>query len=166
MNSGQTPEKRQTSIHPQARIGRVCLESSEIESLAEFYREQIGMQKLDCLNGTVLLVIEEIPEIRRQPRSAGLFHFALRFPDRPSLAAAPDRGGTRAPASQRSAEYGAVLYPSAGFRPDDALRFPDRFRVRRRLPPQRRVQCLGSPIRAALRTGFRRLELLHNPASR
>jgi catechol 2,3-dioxygenase len=95
----QTPDTKHPRIHPESRIGRVYLESKDVEALAAFYKDRIGMVELGSRNGeillgaggTVLLEIGEVPEIRVQPRSAGLFHFALRLPDRPSLAGAVRR---------------------------------------------------------------------------
>jgi hypothetical protein len=71
--AGSITENRKQGIHPQARIGTVCLESSRVEMLAEFYRECIGLNRLPRRNGAVvlgagesaLLRLQEVPEVRR-----------------------------------------------------------------------------------------------------
>ncbi len=92
-------------IHPQARIGAVCLVSIRASALAAFYRERVGLQVLARREGAVLLgaggrtllVLREERHAQRTHRAAGLFHLALRVPDRPALAAAvrrlTERGG-------------------------------------------------------------------------
>jgi catechol 2,3-dioxygenase len=81
-------------LPPGARIGSVRLESGRIEELSEFYRRRIGLKQIGRRPGLIelgveneiLLTLEEVPEISRQPRSAGLFHFAIRLPERRTLA--------------------------------------------------------------------------------
>jgi catechol 2,3-dioxygenase len=94
MISAQVSGRRQQGIHPRTRIGRVCLESIRVAELAAFYTRSLGLEELQRGEGSillgaghgVLLSLQEVPELRVQPRSAGLFHVALRVPDRLALA--------------------------------------------------------------------------------
>lgn len=82
-------------IDPQAAIGRVCLIARRADALADFYHRRLGLRELRRTGGTVwlgvagraLLVLRENAEARQAPREAGLYHLALRLPDRSTLAA-------------------------------------------------------------------------------
>jgi catechol 2,3-dioxygenase len=81
-------------IHPDAGIGRVCLTARNLEALAAFYRERLGLAELERRDGgvrlgvgeTALLEIEGEPAAASATRTAGLFHVAFRVPDRSVLA--------------------------------------------------------------------------------
>ena len=84
-------------------VGRVILQVSDLRRSLLFYEDVIGFARLDELtvagrpaarlgahgsDGTALLELREKPGVRAVPRRGllGLYHFALRLPDRPSLA--------------------------------------------------------------------------------
>jgi catechol 2,3-dioxygenase len=78
-----------------AAIGRVTINVKDLDRLTTFYRDVIGLRVLEDAGNTVtlgvgmtpLLVLQERPDFRRYPRTTGLYHFALRVPTRPALAA-------------------------------------------------------------------------------
>ncbi|WP_308636390.1 VOC family protein [Paenibacillus silvisoli] len=84
-------------IDAAARIGSVHLRVSELERSIAFYREVVGLQVLERVEGGAdlgvpdgsapLLHLREIPNATPRPRrsGAGLYHFALLVPDRRSL---------------------------------------------------------------------------------
>ena len=80
-------------------IGRVGLRVADLDALLRFYREVIGcaVERDDdrarlAADGEPLIVLEESPGAPPRPRdAAGLFHVAIRVPDRTALAAALDR---------------------------------------------------------------------------
>jgi catechol 2,3-dioxygenase len=85
----------QERIHPETAIGRACLVTGQADVLSAFYRQRIGLRELGSRDGLLmgageraLLVLQQNPEARRAQGEAGLFHLALRLPDRPALAAA------------------------------------------------------------------------------
>ncbi len=75
-------------------VGPVHLTVAEIERSLEFYRRAIGMEVLDrdgsCVSlgagGRTLLVLVEERGARPAGRHTGLYHFALRVPERVDLA--------------------------------------------------------------------------------
>jgi len=82
------------SIPATTRMGDVHLTVSELERSLGYYREEIGLDVLDQGAGraslgageTELLDLEEEPGARPAGRHTGLFHFALRVPERVELA--------------------------------------------------------------------------------
>src|SRR5690606_39189839 len=80
------------------RLGAVRLRVRDLETEARFYRETLGLREqqrtragvtLSAADDTPLLVLEHVADAPRRPaRTTGLYHFALLFPDRPSLGAA------------------------------------------------------------------------------
>jgi catechol 2,3-dioxygenase len=88
------------TIDPRTSIGAVRLGVSDIEGVAGFYRDAIGLQPLDSADGLVRLgagdgpVIELSDEPDAPPRPAGtsgLFHLAILVPSRIELARALHR---------------------------------------------------------------------------
>ncbi|WP_138754263.1 VOC family protein [Paenibacillus sinopodophylli] len=88
-------------LDPHISLGEVKLKVSQLERSIRFYEEVVGLKALpldeakreasftaDGLN--VLLVIEEVPNALIPPRRshAGLYHFAILLPNRPSLSLA------------------------------------------------------------------------------
>ncbi|GAA0663687.1 VOC family protein [Natronoarchaeum mannanilyticum] len=77
------------------RMGRVRLRVNDVDEQVEFYRRVVGVPTVDRGDGratlrageeTLLELIED-PEAPDRPRSAaGLFHVAIRVPDRDALA--------------------------------------------------------------------------------
>jgi catechol 2,3-dioxygenase len=88
-------------MHPQTRIGRVCLVTRRADVLLDFYRRRIGLRLLGGerppadgsriwrlgAGGRELVHIEEVEDALPRGRTAGLFHLAIRLPTRPDLAA-------------------------------------------------------------------------------
>ena len=83
------------SLPAATAIGRVALRVASIDRLVPFYRRVIGCRierdgpraRLSTADGRELLVLLEDPDAPPRPRSAaGLFHVAIRFPDRAGLA--------------------------------------------------------------------------------
>jgi catechol 2,3-dioxygenase len=95
MEASREPAGEQ-EINPQTVIGRVCLVTGQADALCTFYRQRIGLQELGRRDGALwlgagertLLVLQQDPQARKAPGQAGLFHLALRLPDRAALAAA------------------------------------------------------------------------------
>ena len=82
-------------MHPDTHIGGICLMTRHPEALAAFYRDRVGLHPLAAegrvlrlgAGGRELVRLEAEPEAVPRGRTAGLYHLALRVPDRPSLAA-------------------------------------------------------------------------------
>lgn len=82
---------------PHTFVDRVDLKVTDLERSLEFYRDIIGFQILEqedrkailTADGKTPLLSIEQPEnvIRKQPRTTGLYHFALLLPSRADLAA-------------------------------------------------------------------------------
>jgi catechol 2,3-dioxygenase len=83
------------TLHEDVQIGLVQIRVSKLERSLAFYQNVVGLKVLRT-NGSVaeltadgqqvLLVLREIEHARMQPRKgAGLYHFAILVPDRPSL---------------------------------------------------------------------------------
>lgn len=78
------------------RVGKVHLIVSDLERSVEFYQHMIGFDILTQEENKVtltadgltpLLLLEEVNNsVERPPGTTGLYHFAILFPDRPSLA--------------------------------------------------------------------------------
>ncbi len=87
------------SIHPATRLGTVALNVSNLEGQIEFYRSILGFavhwregNRAGLGAGAAdLLELAELPGARRYPRTTGLYHFAVLFPDRRELARAVAR---------------------------------------------------------------------------
>ena len=82
------------TLPAEATVGRVSLRVDDLGSVLPFYREAIGCRvqreghtaRLCAADGRELVVFEEAPDAPPRPRSAaGLFHVAIRLPDRASL---------------------------------------------------------------------------------
>ena len=83
------------ALPAETAVGRVSLRVDDLDRVVPFYREAIGCRverdgstaRLAADDGSILLTFEEAPGAPARPRSAaGLFHVAIRLPDRPSLA--------------------------------------------------------------------------------
>jgi len=89
-------EPRHVSIHPETRIGAVSLTVSSLARQLPFYEKLLGFTvhwkegpKAGLgAGGRDLLQLVEDPGARRAPRTTGLYHFAVLFPDRRELARA------------------------------------------------------------------------------
>lgn len=76
------------------RLGAVHLDVADVGRVADFYASSIGLHPLERspggarlgVPGRELVVLHHQPSGRRAHRAAGLFHMALLFPDRASLA--------------------------------------------------------------------------------
>jgi catechol 2,3-dioxygenase len=81
-------------ISPAVAMGAVHLTVADLERSLPYYERGIGLRVLERAGGTArlgtgedeLLVLVEEPGARPAPHNTGLFHFALRVPDRLSLA--------------------------------------------------------------------------------
>jgi catechol-2,3-dioxygenase len=85
------------SIHPATGIGTVSLTVADLERQIDFYRTLLGFSvhwkrpaRGSGGGGSDLVELVQRPEAKRYPRTTGLYHFAVLFPDRKELAA---RGG-------------------------------------------------------------------------
>lgn len=76
-------------------MGRVALRVNDLDRLAAFYRRVVGVQSVEREDGRAtlragddaLVELIEAPEAPERPRAAaGLFHVAVRVPDRDALA--------------------------------------------------------------------------------
>ena len=101
------------TLPPDLRLGAVHLIVSDLERSVAFYEDPIGLlpgrRDLDAgivalgAGGEDLLVLHEDRGARPAGRHAGLYHFALLFPDRAALARALARlAATRTPISGAS----------------------------------------------------------------
>lgn len=88
MNAGSLPADTE--------IGRVGLAVTDIDSLSDFYTSVIGLEVLEQTrtrvvlgpaSGPPMLVLEKTDADSRPPAAAGLFHHAIRVPDRGALGA-------------------------------------------------------------------------------
>lgn len=88
------PQKMTTRLHPLTRLGSVHLIVSNLERGLEFYQSILGLQVHRREADTAalgagendLVVLTEISGAVRQPRTTGLYHFALVVPNRLDLA--------------------------------------------------------------------------------
>lgn len=86
------------SLPATTRMGAVRLRTRRIEDVAIFYRETLGLREqhrtsagieFGAADGTPLVRLDAASRAeRRPPRTTGLYHFALLFPDRAALGAA------------------------------------------------------------------------------
>ncbi|MFG1427780.1 VOC family protein [Roseixanthobacter glucoisosaccharinicivorans] len=83
------------SLSGALRLGAVHLRTRAPDRLAAFYEQVVGLARLPSQAGgialgagdTALIVLEDAPDaIAPPPRAPGLFHTAIRVPDRASLA--------------------------------------------------------------------------------
>ena len=90
------------SIDPATSLGTVTLTVNDLDAVARYYREAIGLRELDRGGDRVDLGVEgsERPLVRlvadpnaprRPPRTTGLFHLAVLVPSRAELARALHR---------------------------------------------------------------------------
>ncbi len=87
------------SIHPATRMGTVSLTVADLGRQVEFYRTLLGFTVHWQRGNTTalgagredLLELVEVPGAQRHPRTTGLYHFAVLFPDRHELARAMAR---------------------------------------------------------------------------
>jgi catechol 2,3-dioxygenase len=81
-------------IAPTTAVGPVHVTVADLDRSLGYYRRAIGLQVLEQADGRAylgvpgreLLVLHEISGARPAPRNTGLFHFALRVPERVDLA--------------------------------------------------------------------------------
>lgn len=86
------------SLPAATRMGAVRLRTRRIEDVATFYRETLGLHEqhrtsagieFGNADGMPLVRLDYVAKAeRRPPRTTGLYHFALLFPDRAALGAA------------------------------------------------------------------------------
>lgn len=94
-HSGTLPDP----IHPSARIGMVTLKVADLDRQEQFYQTVLGFHLLERQKGATLLGTDqhrllqlvETPDHRRYSRNAGLYHFAILFPNRQTFALAVAR---------------------------------------------------------------------------
>lgn len=101
----------QEPIHPEARIGHVHLKVSDLDRAVAFYREALGFEAQVELPGAAFLSAggyhhhiglntwESEGGSPPPPRTTGLYHLAILYPDRAALGRAVER----------ALENGAVL---------------------------------------------------------
>ena len=94
MNQKKTSAKGDISIHPLTSIGTVSIKVSNFENQLTFYREILGFQllwrregqaSLGTAHRELLRLIHE-PGYKRYARVAGLYHFAVLYPNQRALA--------------------------------------------------------------------------------
>ncbi|SNZ12490.1 catechol 2,3-dioxygenase [Natronoarchaeum philippinense] len=82
-------------LPPETRMGMVTLRVNDLDEQVEFYRRVVGVPTVDRegdratlrAGETALVELVEAPEATERPRTAaGLFHLAIRVPDRGALA--------------------------------------------------------------------------------
>ncbi len=85
----------ETSIHPDTRIGSVLIKVANLDRSLDFYTNLIGLPVIQQEKGNALLgasqrpllALKELPSAQRPPENTtGLYHAAILFPDRRSLA--------------------------------------------------------------------------------
>jgi len=84
-------------LPPETALGRVCLRHPETAGLVDFYRDVVGLRVLDSggdrttlgAGSDPVVVLDRDPDCgQRPPGAAGLYHLAVRYPDRASLGGA------------------------------------------------------------------------------
>jgi catechol 2,3-dioxygenase len=86
-------------LHPATLMGTVSLTVSNLDRQVAFFQETLGFRlhwreegKAGLgAGGADLIQVTEVPAARRVPRTTGLYHFAVLFPDRSELARAVGR---------------------------------------------------------------------------
>jgi len=99
VNKNQTSEEKGFSIDPGVNIGTVVLNVLNLDSQIDFYRNVLGFQlrwrKEDRVGlgtaGRELLVLKHRPAYKRYSGIAGLYHFAVLYPNQRELARAIGR---------------------------------------------------------------------------
>ena len=99
MNVNRIDVSGRRSIHPATLLGTVSLTVSNLESQIHFYQTMLGFRlhwtkenRAALGAGTDdLIELVESPGAKRYPRTTGLYHFAVLFPDRRELARAVGR---------------------------------------------------------------------------
>jgi len=89
-----TSDRRGAGIDPATTVGPVHLTVSDLDRSLAYYGSAIGLREIERSGSRAslgagdqeLLVLSELPGARPARHHTGLFHFALRVPDRPSLA--------------------------------------------------------------------------------
>ncbi len=92
----QTAIERQATLPAALRLGAVHLTVADIERSTSWYENSLGLRVHGRQDGTAtlgdgsdaVLVLHEDPEARAAGRHAGLYHYALLFPNREELARA------------------------------------------------------------------------------
>ncbi|MDX8153588.1 VOC family protein [Patulibacter brassicae] len=85
-----------TTTQTTLRAGVVALDVADLDRVAGFYRDALGLQVRDADGGTVrlgtgdreLVALHARPDAVPAPRASGLFHLALLYPSRGDLAEA------------------------------------------------------------------------------
>lgn len=99
MEQSQTQSKSDFSIHPETRIGHISLTVANLDNQIEFYQKAMGF-KLHWRDGDKaglgsggadLLLLTELPNLKKYRGVTGLYHVAYLFPDRRELAIAVAR---------------------------------------------------------------------------
>lgn len=86
------------SIHPATHVGALALTVSNLQRSVDFYTRTIGFTRLNGdpaaktvslgVDQTPLLYLEEKPGAQHPKKTTGLYHFAIRLPNRLALARA------------------------------------------------------------------------------
>src|ERR687893_518762 len=92
------------AIHPETRIGHVHLKVADLDRAVAFYRDALGFEVVARYGSQAAFLSaggyhhhiglntwESRGGSPPPPGTTGLYHFAIRFPDRPSLARAVKR---------------------------------------------------------------------------
>src|SRR5919107_5551052 len=100
--SGMTPA--QPSIHPQTSIGHIHLKVADLPRAIAFYRDALGFDLMEQMGNSAAFLSaggyhhhialntwESKGGPPPAPGTTGLFHVAVRYPDRATLAAALKR---------------------------------------------------------------------------
>jgi catechol 2,3-dioxygenase len=99
METKRSPDIAASSLHPDTRMGTVALTVGNLDRQISFYKDVLGF-RVHWKNGVRaglgagrddLLQLHELPGARRAPRTTGLYHFAVLFPNRRELARAVAR---------------------------------------------------------------------------
>ncbi|MFC4736768.1 VOC family protein [Bacillus daqingensis] len=109
---------------PVTHVSRVSLKVEDLERALRFYTTVIGFQVTDqtartaelTAGGTVLLTLEQPEDVMpKQPRTTGLFHFALLVPDRADVGRF----------IKHSVKHGNVIQGASDHRVSEALYLSD-----------------------------------------
>jgi catechol 2,3-dioxygenase len=92
-------EQANFSIHADTRLGSISLSVADLKNEIAFYTQALGMQVLSQdegqarlgIGGRELLHLQAEPQFKRYSRVAGLYHFALLYPNRKAFARAVAR---------------------------------------------------------------------------
>ena len=107
------------TIHPQARIGHVHLTVSDLDRALRFYRDALGFEVTTTYGADAVFLSAGgyhhhiglntwagRGAARPAPRTTGLYHFAILYPDRKSLASAVRRVLEHAVPLEGAADHG------------------------------------------------------------